>query len=70
MPQYRRKRDGKHLTVDGNRKLMKDIKSKILSDLKKDCILDIRARLGAGWLPSVMGLVEATEAGICLSELL
>ncbi len=64
MPQYLRKTDGKHMYVDGNRKLMKDIKSKIYSDLQKDCMCDIRARLGADWLPSVMGLVQATEAGV------
>ncbi len=62
MPQYLKKSDGKHLNVEGNRKLMKNIKSKIYSDLQRECMRDIRYRLGADWLPSVMGLVESSRA--------
>ncbi len=61
--------DGKHLNLDGNRKMMKIIKSKILSDLKKFCMRDLCYSLGASWLPSVMGLVKANDAMTPFMEL-
>ncbi len=42
--------------------VLKNIKSKIYSDLQRECMRDIRYRLGADWLPSVMGLVESYRA--------
>ncbi len=59
MPHYLKPSDGKHLNFEGNRKFMKCIKSKIYSDLRRDCMRDIKQSMGS----TVMGLVESTNVG-------
>ncbi len=41
MLRYLKPLDGKHLNFEGNRKFMKNLKSTILGDLMKECLMSL-----------------------------